>query len=136
MMPGPESLSDRPCRIPAAPGERNVRARPLSVVVIAILLVVSILGVGIAEAQLDTGESYWGEHIMNGIFHLWPAVVIVILTAFLTGGVFGLYELDAATMLFLLAASAFLAYHFYWQPAHPASMQFPYFGLLWSPRVG
>jgi hypothetical protein len=113
-----------------------VRTRPLSVLVIAILLVVGILGVGIAEAQLDTGESYWGEHMINGIFNLWPAAAIAIFTAFLTGGVFGLYELDAATMLFLLAASAFLAYHFYWQPAHPASVQSPDFGRLRLPRVG
>ena len=113
-----------------------MRARSLSVLMIAILLSVIILGVGIAEAQLDTGESYWGEHMMNGIFHLWPAVAIAILTGLLAGGVFGLYELDATSMLFLLAASAFLAYHFYWHPAHPSSVQSPDFGRLRWPRVG
>jgi hypothetical protein len=113
-----------------------MRARPASVLVIAILLIVSILGLGIAEAQLDNGESYWGEHMINGIFHLWPAVVIAILVGLLAGGMFGIYELDAATMLFLLAASAFLAYHFYWQPAHPASVQSPDSGRLRLPRAG
>ena len=107
-----------------------MRARPLSVLVIATLVIVSILGVSVAEAQLDNGESYWGENIMNGIFHLWPAVAIAILLGLLAGGVFGLYELDATSMLFLLAASAFLAYHFYWQPAHPASVQFQDFRRL------
>jgi hypothetical protein len=113
-----------------------MRTRSLSMLAIATLLIVSILGVGIAEAQLDTGESYWGEHMMNGIFHLWPAVAIAILTWLLAGGVFGLYELDAASMLFLLAASAFLAYHFYWHPAHPASLLPPDFGRLRAPRGG
>ncbi len=100
-------------------------ARPLSILVIATLLIVTIVGTGVAEAQLDTGESYWGEHIMNGIFGLWPAALIAVFTALLAGGVFGLYELDRTSMLVLAAASAFLAYHFYWQPAHPASVQTP-----------
>ena len=113
-----------------------MRTRPLSLLVIATLLIVGMLGVGIAEAQLDTGESYWGEHVMNGIFNLWPIVVIAILIGLLAGGAFGLYELDAASMLFLLAVSAFLAYHFYWQPTHPTSVQFPDFARLRSPRVG
>jgi uncharacterized membrane protein AbrB (regulator of aidB expression) len=112
-----------------------MRARPLSLLVIATLLLVSILGVGVAEAQLDTGESYWGEQMINGIFDLWPAVAIAILTGLLAGGVFGFYELDATTMLVLLAASAFLAYHFYWQPTHSASVQLPDLGRLRSPRV-
>ncbi|HET7264487.1 MAG TPA: hypothetical protein VFL28_07455 [bacterium] len=99
--------------------------RQLSMVVIATLLIVSIVGIGVAQAQLDTGESYWGERMMNGIFNLWPAAAIAIFTALLAGGVFGLYELDRTSMLVLAAASAFLAYHFYWQPAHPASVQAP-----------
>ena len=100
-----------------------MRAHTLSALIIAPLLIVSILGIGVAEAQLDTGESYWGENMMNGIFHLWPAVAIAIFAGLLAGGVFGLYELDRATMLFLFAASAFLAYHFYWRPIHAASVQ-------------
>lgn len=100
-----------------------MRAGPLSVLVIATLLVVTVLGAGVAEAQMDTGESYWGEHMINAIVHLWPAVAIVLLAGLLAAGVFGLFEMDRATKLFLLAAAAFLAYHFYWQPAHPAAGQ-------------
>ncbi len=114
-----------------------MRTRTLYVLVIAALCIVGILSVGIAEAQqlLDTGESYWGENILNGIFNLWPAVAIAIFTALLAGGVFGLYELGATSMLFLMAVSAILAYHFYWHPAHPVSVQSIDFGRLRSARV-
>lgn len=101
-----------------------MRARSWSVLVIATALTI-VLGAGIAEAQMNTGESYLGEQIMNAIFHLWPTVAIVVLTALVAGGVLGVYDLGRATMLFLLAAAAFLAYHFYWQPTHPASVRSP-----------
>jgi hypothetical protein len=102
-----------------------MRARSRPVLVIATALIIIVMGAGIAEAQMDTGESYWGEHMIDGIVHLWPAVAIAILTGLVAGGMLGLYELDCASILLMLAASAFLAYHFYWQPAHPASGQSP-----------
>lgn len=43
------------------------------------------------------------------------------LAGLLVGGMLVFYELDAASVLFLLAGIAFLAYHFYWHPAHPVS---------------
>lgn len=100
-----------------------MRARPLIALAAATLTIVAILGAGIAEAQLDNGESYWGEHMVTAIFHIWPAVAIVVLMVFLAGGLVGFYELDRTTIVFLLAASAYLGYHFYWQPAHPGSAQ-------------
>jgi len=95
-----------------------VRACPLIALVVATLLVVGNLSTGIATAQMDTGESYWGEHMINAIGNLWPAAAIGVFVAFTAGAVTGFYQVDRATIVFLLAASAYLAYHFYWQPAH------------------
>jgi hypothetical protein len=94
-----------------------VRAYPLIALVVATLLVVGPLSTG-ATAQMDTGESYWGEHMINAIANLWPAAAIAVFVAFTGGAVAGFYQLDRATIVFLLAASVYLAYHFYWQPAH------------------
>jgi hypothetical protein len=85
-------------------------------------LLLATLGAQTAHAQLDTGEAYWGEHTVNAIFHLWPAATIAVLMVFVAGGLFGFYELDATTVLFLLGASAFLAYHYYWRPVHLVSL--------------
>lgn len=95
-----------------------VRGYPLIALVVATLLIVGNLGPGIATAQMDTGESYWGEHMINAIVNLWPAAAIAVSIAFTGGAVAGFYQLDRATIVFLLAASVYLAYHFYWQPAH------------------
>ena len=98
------------------------RAYPLIALVVATLLVVGNLSTGIVTAQMDTGESYWGEQMINAIANLWPAAAIGVFVAFTGGAVAGFYQLDRATIVFLLAASAYLAYHFYWQPAHQSSV--------------
>jgi hypothetical protein len=98
-----------------------MRPRTLLMAAIATLLIVSSLTARVAEGQTATGESYWGEHTLNGIFQTWPAVAIAVFAGFLAGGMLGLYELDTASVLFLLAGIAFLAYHFYWHPVHAAS---------------
>jgi hypothetical protein len=90
----------------------------LIALVVATLLIVGNLSPGIATAQMDTGESYWGEQMINAIANLWPAVAIAIFVAFTGGAVAGFYQLDRATIVLLLAASVYLGYHFYWQPAH------------------
>ena len=98
----------------------TVRIRSVAVFVVAALLMVTVAGGGIARAQLETGESYWGEHMLNGIASLWPAVVIAVCVGVLAGAVVGFYEIDRGSLVFLLGVSGFLAYRFYWQPAHAA----------------
>jgi hypothetical protein len=100
-----------------------MRARSLIVLMLATLIFVTILGASVGRAQdmFGTGESYWGEHMMNAIFNLWPAVAIIVFGFLLMGGMVGFYPLDRATVLMLFGTSAYLIYHFYWQPAHIAS---------------
>ncbi len=95
-----------------------VRAYRFTAVVVAALVFVGSLGTGIASAQMDTGESYWGEHMINAIANLWPGVAIVLFLLFIAGAIAGFYVLDSSTIVLLLAASGYLAYHFYWLPAH------------------
>ncbi|GEM_PF-4709237 len=99
---------------------RPVRTR---LAVIATLVTVGVLTAGIAGAQPGTGESYWGEHTLNGILHTWPAVAIAVLAALVVGRLLGFYEMGAATTLLVLAAIAFLVYQFYWRPVPPVSSQ-------------
>jgi hypothetical protein len=95
-----------------------VRASRLMALILASLILVGMVGTDIAAAQMDTGESYLGERMINGMFNLWPAAAIVVFIGLIAGGVVGFYKLDRATAVLLLAASAFLAYHFYWLPGH------------------
>jgi hypothetical protein len=95
-----------------------VRAYPFTVILVATLVLVGILGTGIAAAQMDTGESYWGEHMINAIVNLWPAAAIALFVVFVAGAIVGFYSLDRVTIAILLAASVYLAYHFYWLPTH------------------
>ena len=100
-----------------------MRARPFVALVVATLVLVTIFGASVAQAQdmFGTGESYWGEHTMNAIFNLWPALAIIVFTALLAGATIGFYELDRATALLLFGASVYLVYHFYWPTANVAS---------------
>jgi len=92
---------------------------------VAVLLIVTIGSVGTAAGQSVPEESYWGEHTLNSFVRAWPALAIAVLTAPIVGAMLGVYELDASTMLFLLAAIAFIAYHFYWQPHADTPQQAP-----------
>ena len=83
---------------------------------VATLLILTIGSVGTAAGQAGTEESYWGEHTLNGFARAWPALAIAVLAAPMVGAMLGVFELGASSMLFLLAAIAFIAYHFYWQP--------------------
>lgn len=95
-----------------------VRAYRFTAAVVAALVFVGSLGTGMASAQVDTGESYWGEHMINAIANSWPAVAIVLFLLFIAGAIAGFYTLDRSTIVLLLAASVYLAYRFYWVPAH------------------
>ena len=87
---------------------------------VAVLLMVSVVTSGVARAQVP-GESYWGEHTLNGLFQTWPLVALVVLGVVLAGGMFGIYELDVITTVLLLAGLAYLAYHLYRYPVHLGS---------------
>lgn len=93
-----------------------MRPRPPFAAVVAVVLIVCLGIPGTAAGQAGTDESYWGEHTLNGFVRAWPAVAIVVLAAPLAAAMLGVLELDATTALFLLAAIAFLTFHFYWQP--------------------
>lgn len=95
-----------------------VRAYRFTAALVAALVFVGSLGTAMASAQTDTGESYWGEHMINAIANSWPAVAIVLFLLFIAGAIAGFYTLDRSTILLLLAASVYLAYRFYWVPAH------------------
>jgi hypothetical protein len=100
-----------------------MRARSLLVLVVATLIIITVLGAAVGEAQdlFGTGESYWGEHMVNTLFNTWPAVAVVVFAGLLAGGMVGFYELDRGSSFLLLATSIYLVYHFYVQPAHVAS---------------
>lgn len=102
------------------PGKRGatthpMRLRPPSVAVVALLLIVCLGIPGTAAGQTDD-ESYWGEHTLNGFVRVWPAVVIALLAAPLVAAMLGIFELDATSALVLLAAIAFMTFHYYLQP--------------------
>ena len=92
---------------------------------VATLLIVTIGSVGTAAGQSAVEESYWGEHTLNSFARAWPALAIAVLTAPMVGAMLGVFELDTSSTLFLLAAIAFIAYHFYWQPHANTPQQVP-----------
>jgi len=98
-----------------------VRIVPWLLPAMVMLLIVSVLTAHVAEAQSPTDESYWGEHTLNGIVQTWSVVALVVFGGLLAGGILGLYELDTASLLFLLAGLALLGYHVYWRHVHVGS---------------
>lgn len=92
-----------------------MRLRPPSAAVVALVLIVCLGVPGTAMGQTDD-ESYWGEHTLNGFVRVWPAVVIALLAAPLVGAMLGIFELGATSVLVLLAAIAFMTFHYYLQP--------------------
>ncbi|HKX16951.1 MAG TPA: hypothetical protein VJT33_02940 [bacterium] len=92
-----------------------MRLRSPSAAVVALVLIVCLGIPGTATGQTDD-ESYWGEHTLNGFVRVWPAVVIAVLAAPLVAAVLGIFELDATSALVLLAAIAFMTFHYYLQP--------------------
>jgi type IV secretory pathway VirB2 component (pilin) len=95
--------------------------RALLMAAVATLLIVIVGTAHVAEGAPATGEAYWGEHILRGLIQTSPAVAIVVLAGLLLGGMLGFYELDAPSVLFLLAGIAFLAYRFYGHPTRGVS---------------
>jgi hypothetical protein len=102
---------------------KRMRSRRTVAVAMIVLMTVVVGSVGPVGAQPATDESYWGETMVNGIFHTWPAVAIAVFAAFVSGGMLGFYELDRTTVVVLLAIITFLVYHFYWRPSHAASSE-------------
>ena len=92
-----------------------MRLRSPSAAVVALVLIMCLAIPGTATGQTDD-ESYWGEHTLNGFVRVWPAVVIALLAAPLVAAILGILELDATSALVLLAAIAFMAFHYYLQP--------------------
>ena len=105
--------NDKPGKGRATP--HPMRLRPPSAAVVALILIVCLGIPGTATGQTDD-ESYWGEHTLNGFVRVWPAVVIAVLAAPLAAATLGFFELDATSALVLLAAIAFLTFHYYLQP--------------------
>ena len=47
-----------------------MRLCQLMVLAIAALPMVTVVSVRVAKAQSATGESYWGEHTLSGVFQI------------------------------------------------------------------
>jgi hypothetical protein len=101
-----------------------MRAHPWLLSALAALLIISLPAVRV-QAQSPTGGAYWGQHTLDSFAQIWPVVALVVFGALLAGGLFGFYDLDSASLIFLLAGLAFLGYHLYRHPVHPGSSLFP-----------